>query len=142
MGRWYNELRRLNPRFVLLAAIILVVQIGIVDGITGREVSFSVFYLIPVILAAWLCPRWQRVFICLLSGATWLLAELAVQQYSEAWIGYWNALVRFVIFVVTSELTARLSKRNSDLEKEIAERTLAELKLKDLTETLEQKVAE
>src|SRR5690242_19607163 len=89
----YSQLRRLHPTFVVGIAVLLVFQIGLLDGLTGREVSFSIFYLLPVILTAALCPRIYRIGICLLAGLAWLIAELAVQQYSEAWIGYWNAFV-------------------------------------------------
>jgi len=45
--------------------------------------------------------------MCLLSGITWLLVDfLSGQTYSQAWIPYWNATVRFIFFVVIACLGA------------------------------------
>jgi signal transduction histidine kinase len=128
--------------------------IGFVDWLTGPEMAFSIFYLIPVMLAAWLCDRKHRFAISALSGVTWLLAELfADPRYSYGWIPYWNACVRLGTFLISSELTAHLAARkqmekallaaqNDALQKEVAERKAAETRLQLLNQNLERIVAE
>lgn len=141
--RIYGHLRQ-QPKGVIVGfSALLVFVIGFVDAITGREISFSIFYLLPVMLLACVCRRWHRVAISLLCGLTWLVAELwSGFIYSEAWIPYWNALLRFGMFAVASELSAQVAERNAALEIEIGERKEAESKLKDLNQRLEQRVAE
>jgi len=141
--RIYSHLRRQPKGLIVGLSFLLAFLIGFVDALTGREISFSIFYLLPVMLMACVCRRPQRVAISLLCGVSWLVAELwSGFAYSEAWIPYWNALLRFGIFAIASELSAQVVERNAALEIEIGERKEAEGKLKDLNQRLEEKVAE
>ncbi len=141
--RIYSHLRRQPKGLVVVSSAFLIFVIGFVDAITGREISFSIFYLLPVMLLACVCRRWHRIAISLLCGLTWLVAEVwAGVTYSEQWIAYWNALVRFGIFAVASELSAQVAERNAELEVEIAERKAAEERLRQLNQNLEERVAE
>jgi hypothetical protein len=48
-----------RSRFVLIAiAFLIIAVIGLVDYLTGHEISFSVFYLLGVALAVWFIGKW------------------------------------------------------------------------------------
>ena len=56
-----------NPSMPFCIALCLAILslIGIVDYITGEEISFSVFYLLPVSLATWRAGKWIGIlFFC------------------------------------------------------------------------------
>jgi len=96
---------------IQLAAIslLLVAVVGSADFRTGYELSFSVFYLIPVALAAWYGGSAVGIPVCLVSAATWLAADLSSgHQYSQPAIPFWNATVRLVFFAVVAALLVRL----------------------------------
>jgi diguanylate cyclase (GGDEF)-like protein len=90
----------------------VVLLLGLIDVLTGAEISISVFYLFPILVATWLIGRWAGAFISVMSGITWLLADsLAGQTYSHLLILYWNMLVRLVFFLVSTFLLSELQVR-------------------------------
>jgi len=111
-GRGAILARRLtaaSPNAVGLLALAVVSLIGVADVLTGKEISSSVFYSLPVALGAWYSgSRWSLV-LCVLSAATWYEADLlAGATYSASWIPIWNSGVRFAFFLVIAGLLTRL----------------------------------
>ena len=83
--------------------------LGVADHYTGFETSFAVFYLLPVALAAWYGGSAAGFSLCAISAVTWLLVDFSAGHvYSRSWIPYWNAGTRFVFFLATAWLLARL----------------------------------
>lgn len=75
--------------------------IGILDYMTGYEMAFSLFYLLPISLLAWLTGRRLGVMTALFSALVWLLADvLAGNVYSYPIIYFWNTLIRLGIFLI------------------------------------------
>jgi diguanylate cyclase (GGDEF)-like protein len=106
IGRWPLAWR-------LMIAFLLVVGLGYLDFVSGYEISFSIFYVIPIGLSAWIIGRRWAIAVGLLSAAVWLLADIGVgHRYSNALIPTWNAIMRmgyFLIIIVTlSELKKAL----------------------------------
>lgn len=94
-----------------LACIFLV---GILDYITGYEVSFSVFYLIPILISSINTGFLPALLVSFLSAASWLTADLLWQRaYSHWFIPYWNAAVRLSFFITIAYLSAKLMKELS-----------------------------
>lgn len=84
-------------------AIFLIFLLGILDYLTGFEVSFSIFYLIPVAFVSWLALRPYAVAVSLLSAASWYLADItAGHQYSHPAIPVWNAAMRLGFFLIVA----------------------------------------
>lgn len=99
-----------KSRFLILGYL-LVLLIGIIDYVTGVEISFSVFYLFPISLVAWVSNRRGATSVSVLATLTWLAADLAeAQRYSHPLIPYWNATVRLIFFLVVSILISALKK--------------------------------
>jgi diguanylate cyclase (GGDEF)-like protein len=101
------------PRSVaLILTVLLVLSLGIIDALTGPEISFSVFYLFPILVATWVIGRWAGVFTSIISAITWLLADfLAGQTYSHPLIAYWNMLVRVIFFLTITLLVSEVQLR-------------------------------
>jgi len=94
---------------VVAASFGTLVIFGVLDYLTGFEISFAVFYLVPVTIAAWFAGRrWGFVFACA-SSLSWYFAETAFgYAYSHALVPVWNAFVRLVFFGVIALLLAAL----------------------------------
>lgn len=91
--------------FVLL----LMAFVAGLDLTTGVEISFSIFYLLPVVCAGALISRRAGFFIALACSILWGYLEIAQgPAYSAAWIPYWNALVRLGFFILVNELVSAL----------------------------------
>jgi diguanylate cyclase (GGDEF)-like protein len=93
-----------------MTSFLLALGIGWVDYLTGPELSFSIFYLLPVGMAAWFGGRKSSIFIPLLSAVSWYAADVSsFKIYSHPLVPFWNALVIFCFFLIVS-LTLRRMK--------------------------------
>ena len=84
-------------------------SIGILDYLTGYEMAFSLFYLLPISMVAWLTGRRLGILIALVSALVWSLADvLAGNSYTHPVIFFWNTLIRLSFFVIVVFLLASL----------------------------------
>jgi len=91
-----------------------------IDYLIGPEISFAVFYLLPVFWTTWFVGQWAAVFISIMSAATWLAMDLlAGATYSHRAIPYWNAATRWTFFLIVAVLLSAL-KRRLEFEEELA----------------------
>jgi signal transduction histidine kinase len=75
--------------------------IGFGDYITGREIGFTIFYLLPISLTAWFASRNVAVTMCLISATVEFGANAAAgRTYSHALISFWNSAVSFGFFLL------------------------------------------
>jgi diguanylate cyclase (GGDEF)-like protein len=96
---------------ICLSLYLSVPVIGFLDYVTGPEIGFSLFYLIPIMLTSWLQyeGRISRILVPGLCAGTWLLADICSgHHYSASWIPYWNMLTRLGIFLVVGMILSRL----------------------------------
>ena len=105
-GEWLSALP-LGLRVLL--SVVLVAFVAVLDAATGSEVSFSIFYLVPVVFAGTFVSRRAGLVVAILSAVTWGYLEIkAGGAYSAAWIPYWNSATRLGFFVLVNELMVRL----------------------------------
>jgi diguanylate cyclase (GGDEF)-like protein len=110
-----------SPFRLAVILITIVSVIGLLDDLTGYEISFSIFYLIPVGIGSWYSKKYFGFFICLVSAVTWFSVEYTSgHYYSHVSIPYWNTLVRLGFFVVVAILIQRL-KSTLDYNKSLAQ---------------------
>jgi diguanylate cyclase (GGDEF)-like protein len=96
---------------ILFIAACGVGVVGFLDHLTGYELSISVLYLGPVLMAAWYVGRLAGSGISLLACASWFVADaVAGQPLAHPIIEAWNTLVRLSYFVVLSVLATALRK--------------------------------
>lgn len=93
-----------QPKFLVVSiGIFLVLVVGFMDYVTGLEISFAVFYLIPVSMMAWFVGSLSGILISIACAAVWFLADLfASASYSHPVIPYWNAMVILGFFLIVS----------------------------------------
>ena len=109
--------KRLLPLPGLLALVIvvlLVLLIGVVDLITGPDLSMSIFFVAPVFIATWILGLRQGVVTAFLSALIWMSADLlSNHSYSHSWILFWNTLVRLGFFLLTVALLGQIKRQES-----------------------------
>jgi len=109
---------------ITAVGVILIILVGVVDSRTGREISFSIFYFLPISLITWWTNRRTGIIAAAISVITWLIADLATQApFSHPLIPYWNALVRFLVFLGIVFLESSLKDLNRDLDEKVKDRT-------------------
>ncbi len=113
-------LERLPEPMIAAAGVVLVVLVWVLDYLTGREISFSIFYVAPIVLVTWYEGRNAGFLVSLICALAWLTADmLGGREYSYIVIPYWNALVRLGFFLIIAFSLSRL-KHTFGLERSLA----------------------
>ncbi len=116
----YRYLNQQSQDVLLVIALALMLILGVIDYATGYELSFALFYLIPVSLAAWFAGREAGFLVSIASAATWYLANsLAGESFSNVLIPLWNSASRLFFFFIVSWLLAQL-RRAMDHERALS----------------------
>ena len=80
----------------------LLCLVGVTDYLTGFEVSFSLFYLIPIALVTWFTTYKLGMVFAVASAIVWLIADIVSGAvYSHQIIYLWNSAVRLGFFTLT-----------------------------------------
>jgi hypothetical protein len=120
MTRWLQYLESRSKTSLLSLTLFLVAVVGVIDYLTGVELSFSIFYLLPVALSSWLVSRWAGIAVSIISAVVWYLADLITSpSYSSPIVPYWNASVMFGIFVTLALILSAL-RRTIDRDNKLA----------------------
>ncbi len=118
--------------YLLTWGFILVLFVGVVDYKTGHDLSFSIFYLLPVAFVVWFSNREAGVFISVVSATTEFVANfLAGRTYSHPFISIWNSAVLLGFFLLSVFFLSTLKieyRRRLKLIDELQD-TVGELKL-------------
>ena len=110
----------------MVVSLALVTIIGLVDWVSGFELSFFVFYLIPVALAVWFVGNGFGIVVSMLSVAVWVAGDMtAGAKYSRPFVPVWNALIAVAFLFVVVGILTRLRKLNKELEARVQQRTIA-----------------
>ena len=89
--------------------LLVLALLGAIDYLTGPEISFSIFYLVPISAAVWYGSRRIGYFISVMAAIVWAIVEhVSALDYSQEWILYWNSAVRLAFFLVVGWLLSEL----------------------------------
>src|SRR5574340_771770 len=92
----------MKSRFILWLGIVLMLPVGVIDYVSGTELSISIFYLLPISLVTWFINRNTGVALSVAGVIIWYSIDFAAgHAYSNPAIPYWNSLVQLSIFLVT-----------------------------------------
>lgn len=98
-------LSRQKAATITLIAILLSVFLGVLDYLTGFEISFSFFYLLPISLATWFVGIRSGYLISVICISIWTIINwLAGESFSVEIIRFWNAFIRLMVFIAFSYL--------------------------------------
>jgi diguanylate cyclase (GGDEF)-like protein len=108
---------KIFPFVIGLAGIAL---LSILDYITGYEISFALFYLIPTSFVAWYSGFRAGAVIAVLSAISWQFVNyVAGETFSNPMIPYWNAATRLGFFLVVIYLLGEL-KSTIEIERKLS----------------------
>jgi diguanylate cyclase (GGDEF)-like protein len=124
VGSRYSPIRQVLAQMDVKSggalSLISLIALALIDLYSGNEVSFSVFYLIPVTLAAWYCGLLPGILMAL--TATVLLETLNGYEglrYSAQWIVLWNPAARFIFYALMAYLLVQL-RQSRELLRQLA----------------------
>jgi signal transduction histidine kinase len=126
MTGWIKKLEQAPKPLIMATSLLLVAIIGAVDWVTGFELSFSVFYLIPVALAVWLVGDSFGIIVSVLSVAVWVAGDMtAGARYSRPFVPVWNAMITVAFLIVVVGILTSLRRLHKELEDRVRQRTIA-----------------
>jgi signal transduction histidine kinase len=99
-------------------AVLSLVSMGVIwlfDVATPPDLSSSVFYLVPIGMAAWFVGLRFGLLAAVLGAGLWMLAEITARPGVPLWIHSWNAITRGAIFVSLAVLTHQLMRERVKL---------------------------
>ena len=115
-----KDLTRL-PRFpVVVGGFILIPVLGVVDYLTGYELSLGLFYLIPIFALSWVGGEWSGLAGAALCAVARTGADLlAGYHYSNLAYPIWNTIGRIGFFCIVAWLFHAL-RSSSDRQEALA----------------------
>ncbi len=98
----------------MLSAVILVA-----DYLCGPELLFPIFFIVPVILAAWNCARRDAIGIAIILSAARFGAEFLRKSGSPFAPDLLNSVIRGLVLVGLAILVARVAQQNAQLARRV-----------------------
>ncbi len=104
-------LEKIGRPFWITLGILLLFLVAFLDFATGTELSFSIFYLIPIFLFTWTINGNVGMVIACISAGMWLFIEvISAPQYSGSFVYFWNAIIRLGFFLLPVLLVRNLEQ--------------------------------
>lgn len=95
-------------RYAVVTLLLLVAFT--LDVRTGNEISSSLFYVVPVAVAAWFLGRTPGLLFAAFSVLLWFTSQnLTGVTFSQPFILYWNLTAEGVVYFVTAWVVARVN---------------------------------
>ncbi len=109
-----------RPKYILLAiGYLSTILLGIIDYYTAADLSFLIFYLLPVILVTYFVGSWAGILISIASTAIWFMANISeFVRDSSTIIPFWNVTEKLCFFFIMVYIVSAL-KTAKDHEKEL-----------------------
>lgn len=117
---------RQSPQRLRVMAFAMIALVAAADYLTGYEITFSIFYLAPILLAAWFIGKRFALLVSIVNVACWLGGDLAAGAiYSSPFVPVWNAVISLSFYFVMVGVLGRLRSLHDELEARVLERTQA-----------------
>ncbi len=100
---------KINQPWWMVMASVLIIGIGLLDYISGYELAFSLFYLLPIMIVTWFVGRRVGLLFSLLASLFWFSADyFSGHDYSNPIFYFWNTAIRLAFFVIVVLLLSAL----------------------------------
>jgi signal transduction histidine kinase len=124
---------RLNAQsksFFVTACLGLMAIVGLVDFLTGFELTVFAFYLIPVTLAVWFVSVGFGILVSVLCVVVSTVGDVIARAragapYSSSLVPVWNTAISLTFFLVVIWILSRLRALHFKLEERVRQRTAA-----------------
>jgi len=112
MRRILRHFEHTPKPLLLIFGVALVFFIGGIDLISGREVDFAFFYLLPIALSSWYVGGEAGIWISILSTLIWFVTDrVDARPYASALALCWNSVMRAGIFIVEAVTLSQLRSK-------------------------------
>jgi hypothetical protein len=102
MERTLERLFAHNPMIRRLLILLITAVLGMIDLATGYEYSFSVFYLLPVSIAAWYDHAKDHRSYHFAVSNDMVIADIHAGHLIQTHHSLWNTFVRLGLFSIVA----------------------------------------
>jgi diguanylate cyclase (GGDEF)-like protein len=107
-----------SKKALVLFCLVPAVIVGVIDYLTGPDVSLLILYVVPVLIAAWLMQKKDVVAASFIVASIWALVRLVHPATDLTLVLFWNGLMRLVLFVMLSFLVSGMKEVTLRLDRE------------------------
>lgn len=103
-----------QPRVMIFAEMIAaLLVIGVLDFVTGYDISFLLFYAGPIFVVAWFCGKKSALVAALVAAITWWCADQQTgHPYFRSWTHEWEIGVHFGFFLLVALVGSALRAKS------------------------------
>jgi hypothetical protein len=111
---------RAKDVLLALSGLMLLGLVGLSDYLTGSEISFGLFYFLPIWLMTWQFDRGVAVLFSFLCALVWFAVDdLSGVQYSTSIVPVWNAAARLIYFLSFTFLLSYMREQLRQTKEEV-----------------------
>lgn len=111
MGNIILSLEKVGKTFWVFLGVLLLLVVAFLDFITGTELSFSIFYLIPIALFTWTINANMGIVVAFISSGLWLFIDvISAAEHSSSFVYFWNTIIRLGFFLLPVFLLKNLER--------------------------------
>ena len=134
----------------VLGGVIWLAVVGLADYVTGYELTFFIFYLLPILYAHRRAGQGFAFAMAVLSVVVWLFVNMAAgERYPDMLTPVWNCGIRLAVFLLIivlisarNELQVVVTQRTEKLRQEIQERTRLQKELLEIAESEQRRIGQ
>lgn len=84
-----------------LSVLIQITFIGYLDYLSGYKLGFSLFYLLPICVIAWVNTRKTGIIFSFYAAIVWVISDIISRGFDfSPFIEAWNGLIRLGFFLI------------------------------------------
>jgi diguanylate cyclase (GGDEF)-like protein len=110
MARILNLIEQMNKTSKIIVGFLLLVGVALLDFYTGAELSFSLFYLIPIAFFSFAFSASVGIGMAFISAAIWLLVDVLTAAHSDTFAYLWNTIIRLGFFLLPAIMLKSLEQ--------------------------------
>ena len=134
----------------LFGGLVLLALVGLADFVTGYQLTFFIFYLLPILYVLRRAGQGFAFAMAVLSVGVWLWVNVAAgERYADILTPVWNGGIRLAAFLLIivlvstrAELRVLVAQRTDKLQREILERTRLEKELLEIAEAEQRRIGQ
>ena len=131
-----------------LGGMALLAMVGYGDYVTGYELTFFLFYLLPILFVQRHVGQGFAFVMAMLSALVWLFVNMAAgEHYPDLLTPIWNTGIRLsvyllviILFSARDHLQKLVVQRTESLRQEIRERSRLEKELLEIAEAEQRRI--
>ncbi len=134
----------------MFGGLIWLAVVGLADYVTGYQLTFFIFYLLPILYVLRRAGQGFAFAMAVLSVGVWLFVNVAAgEHYPDYLTPIWNCGIRLAVFLLIiilfstrAELQVLVEQRTEKLRREIQERTRLEKELLEIAEAEQRRIGQ